>query len=88
MPVEAPSYLTTAAAAELLAVSQDKIQDWIASRQLVAVNVAASRNGRPRWRIAQAALDQFLAARSTTPPPPKPPRSRAAARPKDWVKYY
>ncbi len=60
-----------------LAVTPDKVLDWIRSGQLQAVNVATTPNGkRPRYRITPEALDEFLAARSVLPTP-KASRRRA-----------
>jgi hypothetical protein len=55
-------------------VSPDKVLGWIHSGELRAINVAARRGGRPRWRIDPADLVVFEQARSAVP--------RAAARPK------
>ena len=58
-------YLTTAEVAELLGIARDKIIDWIAIGDLIAVNVALRAGGQPRWRIRRADLDAFLASRET-----------------------
>jgi excisionase family DNA binding protein len=72
--------LTVTEAARLLRVNRDKILGWINSGRLRAVN-AAKGHGRPRYRIARADLEGFLASRtlgSATPSdrgagtPPKP----------------
>jgi excisionase family DNA binding protein len=58
-------YLTTAEAAEMLAVHQGKIIDWIALGLLPAFNVALRAGPKPRWRIRRADLDEFLRQRSS-----------------------
>lgn len=75
----AKEYLTTRQVAEMLAVDIGKVGDWLASGDLVGVNVATTSGGiRPRWRISRAALDSFLAARQTHQPAQSPPRRRQA----------
>jgi len=71
--------------AEIFRVSEEKVLRWIASGELVAFNVAASTSGRPRWRITQEALDDFIRTRSATPPPQKPTRrKRQRAEVQQW----
>ncbi|QKK07451.1 MAG: DNA-binding protein [Planctomycetota bacterium] len=41
-----------------------KILDWIRSGELLAVNLATSPHGLPRWKISAEALAAFDAARS------------------------
>jgi excisionase family DNA binding protein len=74
--VQAQSYVTPAQVAADLGVNQSKVLVWIHRGELRAVNVAARLGGRPRWRIAEEALDQFLAARSAKPPAPVVRRRR------------
>ena len=69
MPSTLPQYLTTSDAAELLAVTVDKITDLIHAGQLAAVDVSLHRGGKARWRISAADLEAFLAARRTSPRP-------------------
>jgi len=61
------SYRTTAAVAELLAVTTDKVTDLIRAGHLPAVNVALHEGGKARWRIAEEDLEAFLASRRTSP---------------------
>jgi excisionase family DNA binding protein len=68
--------LTPPQAARRLQVSADKLRGWILAGELRAVNVAARRSGRPRWRIDPVDLEQFLAARSAQGPLPAGPRPR------------
>lgn len=76
--------------AELMGVKQDNVFAWIAARELLAVNVAAKRNGKPRWRISEEALEAFQASRSTKPKNTvevqRRPRQKAADQPRQWIK--
>jgi excisionase family DNA binding protein len=62
MPSE---YLTPPEVAALLRCRQSKVLTWIRSGRLAAVNL--SESARPRYRIAQSALDEFLAGKAVTP---------------------
>jgi excisionase family DNA binding protein len=68
MPSSA-AWLSPPAVAARLGVDSGKVLAWIHSGELRAANVALRRNRRPRWRIAEADLLAFLAARSATPLP-------------------
>jgi hypothetical protein len=58
-------------------VAVDKVLDWIAKGELVAINVSTNPNGkRPRWRVTQEELERFEQSRATKPPAPKPPKRR------------
>lgn len=81
--------LTIAEIAEQLGVDLDTPRAWIASKQLVAVNVCKSPGGRkPRWRVRQADLDEFLAKRAnrqrTTPEATARPRRAAKPPVREW----
>jgi excisionase family DNA binding protein len=75
--------LTTADAAKLLRVSEDKIRGWIRTGELAAVNTAGPRSGKPRFVILPHAIEQFLVARSATPPP-QPPRRKKRTKEVDY----
>lgn len=77
-------YLKVAAAAEMLAVSPDKITDLIRAGLLRAVDVSLSPGGKARWRIAEPDLDAFLESRRTGP---KPVVSKKRSTTFKW-KYY
>jgi excisionase family DNA binding protein len=62
-------YLTPPDVAETLGVNQSKILGWIKRGELAAVNVAAKVGGRPRWRISQPDLEEFLSRRAAAPAP-------------------
>lgn len=79
-------FLTPPQVARLLAVRQGKVLTWIARGELRASNVADRASGRPRWRIARADLDAFLARRACQAAPAIR-RRRKAERPAGWVNY-
>ena len=55
----------------------DKVLALIATRELIAVNVATNRTGgKPRWRITPEALAEFERSRTTLPKPVAVPRRR------------
>ena len=59
-----------------LGVNRQKILSWIASGELIAVNIARQADGkRGRYRVTAAALADFLQSRQTRPPA-KPMRRR------------
>lgn len=60
--------------------------DWIASGELVAVNLATSPTGRARWRITDDAWADFLARRAA--PPPKPDRRRRRKKLHDVIEFF
>jgi excisionase family DNA binding protein len=52
--------LTALEVSERLGVDVDTVRAWCASKQLVAINVARNARGkRARWRISEAALEEF-----------------------------
>jgi excisionase family DNA binding protein len=55
--------LTVTEAARLLRVNRDKILGWINACRLPAINTAKG-HGRPRYRVARADLEGFLAGRT------------------------
>jgi hypothetical protein len=70
-----PQWRSPPQIADLLRIEAEKVIAWIKSGQLIAVNVG---NGplRPRYRISQESLDDFLRRRQTQPPAPRPVRRR------------
>lgn len=57
--------LSVAEIAESVGVREHTVLEWIRRGDLEAYNVGRAANKqKPRWRIAQAALDKFLQARS------------------------
>ena len=51
--------------ARMLYVSDDKIRAWILVHELKAFDLSTSKGRKPRWRIPQEALDEFLARRAS-----------------------
>jgi transposase len=67
-------------------VSIETVRRWIDNGELKAVNVSRAANSRkPRWRITQAALDAFEAARTSGPSAPAPRRRKQVG---DVVAFY
>ena len=62
------TWLTPPAIAEELGIRQSKIAAWIASGELIAVDLSESRGGRPRWRIRRSDLEAFLLRRQSQKP--------------------
>jgi excisionase family DNA binding protein len=67
---------TTADAAKLFRVSEDKIRNWIRAGELAAINTSTTRSGKPRFVILPDAIQQFTAARSAAAPSSKPARRK------------
>jgi excisionase family DNA binding protein len=71
----APAGMTPNELAKLLRVSADKVRHWIITGELLAVNVAGTRCGRPRYVVLPHHLEQWERSRQAAPPP-KPPRRK------------
>lgn len=69
------TYVTPPQYARSRGVKPAKVLAWIASGELVGVNMADSPSGRPRWRISPEAIENFERRRSSQPTP-KPTRKR------------
>lgn len=52
-------------------VSVDKVIRWILAGELVAMNLATTTTGRPRYKITQEAVESFEARRTILSPPPR-----------------
>ena len=67
--------------AERLGSNVDTVLCWIRSGELVAANLARKPTGRPRFKIREEDLNDFLSRRSTakTAPPTKRPSRRKRA---------
>ena len=50
-------------------VGAGKIHGFIRRGELLAVNVATNRSGRPQWRITPESVALFERRRSSAPPP-------------------
>lgn len=62
--------------AKRLGIATEKVLGWIKTEDLKAVNVATNLAGRPRWRIAASAVEDFFQARQNLATLPKPERRR------------
>ncbi len=60
-----PRLLTVSEVAKRLGVNRDKVLGWIAYKRLEAINVAQGALGRPRYRVRERALDDFLLGRTS-----------------------
>ena len=69
-------YYPVKAVAEMMIVDDGKVRGFIQRGELVAINVAHVADGRPRWRISEAALNDFLQRRQSRPPAPIVKRPR------------
>jgi transposase len=76
---------TTRDLAQRFRVSEEKIRKWIELGEIVAINTAAARCGRPRWIITPEAVAAFERRRAGGPTP-KPQRQKA--RPQTATDYY
>lgn len=64
--------------AESLGVSLRTVGEWIAKYELKAVNLSRSGTSRkPRFRVLESDLQEFLRSRSTAPDKPPTRRRRA-----------
>ncbi|MDZ7620836.1 MAG: helix-turn-helix domain-containing protein [Patescibacteria group bacterium] len=68
--------LSPAEVAKQLGVGGDKVRTWIESGEMPALNVAATKGKRPRWRVTEEGLAAFVASRQNRLPEPKPMRRR------------
>ncbi len=70
------TFLTPPQVAKRLGVGPDKIIGWLLAGELRGINVAAKTSGRPRYRISEEAVDDFLKKRSASVRPEIPRRRR------------
>lgn len=77
MSVQQVEYLTPPTIAKRLGVSCEKIVGWILAGELRGSNLAARTGGRPRYRVSEADLAEFLEQRSASVLPKAPRRRRA-----------
>lgn len=59
--------LKPAAVAEILEIDIEKVYRLINSGDLVAIDVSITKGPRPRWRILEEELHQFMEQRSSKP---------------------
>lgn len=75
--------------AELFKVNRETVVYWIRAAELAAVNVARNKDGMPRYRITQEALDGFiLRRRAVDGPPPARARRPRTKLPDGWVDLF
>ena len=75
--MSSPTYRTPPEIAKELRIRPDKVLTWIRSGELAAIDVSETAGGRPRWRISEADLQDFLKRRRATPPPKQTRQRRA-----------
>ncbi len=64
MSATAQSFLSPPQVAERLGISPDKVIGWLLAGELKGSNLATLANGRPRYRIFEGDLADFLEKRS------------------------
>ena len=62
----ARTFLTPPQVAERLGVSAEKVIGWLLAGELKGSNLATLANGRPRYRISENDLSDFLQSRSAS----------------------
>lgn len=63
------SWFTVPELAKYLRVDAGKILRFIHTGELVAINIATRASGRPRWRVSEGALADFLLRRQSPAAP-------------------
>jgi transposase len=58
------THVTPPTISKRLGVATSKVISWILTGELRGVNLAARTGGRPRYRVAEHDLEEFLANRS------------------------
>jgi len=61
---ELPEWMTPRQLARHRQIRVEKVLNWIKSRELEAINMAASLSSKPRWKVSKAALEAFDRGRS------------------------
>jgi len=79
--------LSPTTVARQLGLRDATIYSLIRRGELRAVDLAAKRGGRPRFRIPAEAIEEFLLKRTVTPAV-KQARRRKPERPANWVSYF
>ena len=78
-------WLTPPQVARRWGVKAEKVRGWIVAGELRAIDVAAKRSGRPRYRVHEADLLIFERRREVKPPPKVQRRKRAPA---DVIEFF
>lgn len=76
MSVQEAEYLSPPKIAKRLGVSCEKVIGWILGGELRGSNLAARTDGRPRYRVAESDLAEFLDRRNAAVQPTMPRRRR------------
>lgn len=66
----------------------EKVIRWIESGELVAINVATTTSGRPRYVITPEAIEEFEKRRRVKAAPVKKTIRRKRATPAGYVRYF
>ena len=72
---------TPAEIREFLRVSDEKVFAWIHSGELAAFDVSGKKATRPRYRIEESALRDFIRMKSVNAPPKVTTRRKKKTRP-------
>ncbi len=78
MSVQEVEYLSPPKIAKRLGVSCEKVIGWILAGELRGSNLAARADGRPRYRVAESDLAEFLDRRNAAVQPTMPRRRKPA----------
>ena len=82
------AYLSVSDVCRRYSVNASKVCTWIKAGELRAVDVAARRGGRPRWRISEADLLVFEAGRSPSPPAQAQATPRRRRKDLEIIQYF
>lgn len=71
-------------------VSIEKVHRWINTGQLRAFNAATNRGGRPRYRIFESDIEEFVSRRATTSSAQtsRPPRRFRKNNGRDIIQFF
>lgn len=80
---------TAKEAAATIGTTERQLWTLIRTGEIVAVNIAISTTGRPRWRIPESSIRDFIERRKYIPPAPRTRRRRRnEAQPTRKKKYF
>jgi len=83
-----PRMMSPPAVAQRLGIDAHKVVSFIRSGELLACNLASAGSRRPRWRIAEDDLQEFLAKRRSSGPAPRPQRRKRNTLPAGFNEYF
>ena len=61
-----PQLLTIDQAAKAIGVTDETFRVFVSNGEVAVINISAGQE-RPRWRVTPAAIEAFLASRTTKP---------------------